>query len=27
MEGDKPVLERMTDMMADAAHATKSAAK
>ena len=27
MEGDKPILEQMTDMMADAAHATKTAAK
>jgi hypothetical protein len=27
MEADKPILEQMTDMMADAAHATKKATK
>ena len=27
MEDEKPVLEQMTDMMAEAAHVTKEAAK
>jgi len=27
MDNEKPVLEQMTEMMADAAHATKEAAK
>jgi hypothetical protein len=27
MDDEKPVLEQMTDMMVDAAHATKEAAK